>query len=117
MDGQSLHALTTALVGVFFVALGIPLYRGRVPRNGLYGVRTEQTLADDETWYAINRRVGGGFVIGGVLVLLGTALLNANRATAEAAGWRIGAYVALPILSVTLILLDCRRALARRQGK
>jgi hypothetical protein len=41
-----------------FIALAVPLYRGRVPRNSVYGVRVPATLADDRVWYPINARGG-----------------------------------------------------------
>jgi len=63
--------------GVLLIALGIPLWLRRVPRNAVYGVRFASTLADDRIWYEINARCGRDFVaIGaGYLVLLSGALL------------------------------------------
>ena len=40
------------------LVLSIPLILELIPRQGIYGVRTLQTLANDQIWYAANR-VGG----------------------------------------------------------
>jgi uncharacterized membrane protein len=63
--------------GVLLIALGIPLWLRRIPRNALYGVRFASTLSDDRIWYEINVRCGRALVgIGvGYLVLLTGALL------------------------------------------
>lgn len=66
--------------GVLLIALGIPLWLRRVPRNALYGVRFASTLSDDRIWYEINARCGRELVaIGaGYLALLSAALLFAR---------------------------------------
>lgn len=63
--------------GVLLIALGIPLWLRRIPRNALYGVRFASTLSDDRIWYDINARCGRALVGTGVgyLVLLTGALL------------------------------------------
>jgi uncharacterized membrane protein len=63
--------------GLLLVALGIPLWLRRVPRNAFYGVRFASTLSDDRIWYEINARCGRDLVaIGaGYLALLTAALL------------------------------------------
>ena len=63
--------------GVLLIALGIPLWLRRIPRNALYGVRFASTLSDDRIWYEINALCGRALVgIGvGYLVLLTGALL------------------------------------------
>ncbi len=56
--------------GIILIAIGLPLYRRRVPRNSLYGVRFAATLADDHIWYPINARggrdlmaIGAGYIV------------------------------------------------------
>ena len=44
--------IVVALIGW---ALAIPLLRGRVKMNRLYGVRFKRSFESDELWYAINR--------------------------------------------------------------
>jgi uncharacterized membrane protein len=47
-------AMPAALI--FFVA--VPLVVGLIPRNRIYGFRTQKTLADDRAWYPVNRFAG-----------------------------------------------------------
>lgn len=41
-------------VGVLLIALSIPLIRGKIPPNGLYGFRTPRTMSDPGIWYPAN---------------------------------------------------------------
>lgn len=41
---------------------GIPLILKLVPRNEVYGVRTERALSRDEIWYEVNRFGGWALV-------------------------------------------------------
>jgi uncharacterized membrane protein len=41
--------------GMLLAALAVPLIRGRVRPNPLYGVRFPQSFRSEESWYAINR--------------------------------------------------------------
>jgi uncharacterized membrane protein len=68
--------LVFVAVGIVFVALGVPLMRGRVRPNFWYGCRTRKTLSDEKSWYAVNRVTGRDLVIaGGVSALTGLAVL------------------------------------------
>jgi hypothetical protein len=58
------------IIGVSWIALGllvtaaaIPLVRGKVARNGLYGVRLPQSFTSDDAWYAINRFGGRRLIL------------------------------------------------------
>lgn len=54
-------------VSALLILLGLPLSRGRVPPNFLYGYRTNRTMKDPDEWYRVNRRTGVLFVaVGGV---------------------------------------------------
>jgi len=46
---------------LFIVA--VPLALGLIPRNRLYGFRTRTTLADDSTWFRVNRFAGFGIMV------------------------------------------------------
>jgi hypothetical protein len=46
------------LGGALCFALSIPLARGHVGRNALYGARFPESFASDEAWFAINRFAG-----------------------------------------------------------
>jgi SdpI/YfhL protein family len=41
--------------GLLIIGLAIPLVRGRIGRNGWYGIRLPESFRSDEAWYAINR--------------------------------------------------------------
>lgn len=48
-------AVTLAVLGSAIFALLIPLYRGKVKRNPVYGVRIRKAFESEENWYKINR--------------------------------------------------------------
>ena len=62
-------------VGVVFIALGIPLLRGRVRPNWWYGCRTKKTLSDEKVWYAVNRVTGRDLAAGGIALIAGSLAL------------------------------------------
>jgi hypothetical protein len=42
------------VAGLLLLGLAVPLARGKVARNALYGIRFPQSFQSDEAWYAIN---------------------------------------------------------------
>lgn len=50
--------LLFAGVTVLMMAMAVPLMRGWVGPNSIYGVRTPKTLSDEGIWYQSNR-IGG----------------------------------------------------------
>lgn len=67
--------LIFSAAGVVFIALGIPLLRGRVRPNSWYGCRTEKTLSDEKVWYAVNRVTGRDLAAGGIALIAGSLAL------------------------------------------
>ena len=57
-------------IGALYVVLGLPLMLGMVPRNDLYGFRTEKTFSDPAIWYAANRASGRALVIAGLAIAI-----------------------------------------------
>lgn len=56
METTSLFlGLSCLFCAALTVGLSIPLLRGEVKRNGLYGVRLPESLASEEAWLDINR--------------------------------------------------------------
>jgi hypothetical protein len=55
---------------VFLALLGVPLFRGTVPPNGLYGFRVQATLDDPAVWYPVNRLSGVWLFVTGAVLLL-----------------------------------------------
>mmetsp|Transcript_29647 Transcript_29647/g.40948 ORF Transcript_29647/g.40948 Transcript_29647/m.40948 type:complete len:133 (+) Transcript_29647:64-462(+) len=57
-EAQVVMGWFSLLLGILFEVLGFPLWTRWIERDGLYGVKTEQTLADDLTWYKVNEMAG-----------------------------------------------------------
>jgi len=57
--------------GLLIAALSIPIMLRKIPPNLWYGLRTVETLRDENVWYEANARSGRG----GVILGMGIALL------------------------------------------
>ncbi len=68
-------SLIQGLAGLIILALGVPLFLGKVPPNSLYGLRTDKTLENEEVWYRGNRFAGAALVVAGALILLASTVL------------------------------------------
>ncbi|WP_333473399.1 SdpI family protein [Lolliginicoccus lacisalsi] len=93
--------LVVALILVMFAALlmlaGIAGVAGRLPRNRFLGVRSPETLRDDESFALANRVAGPTMIAASVIVLAGSA-------AAAVLGWWIGAAVAaLTVVGAILV--------------
>jgi uncharacterized membrane protein len=97
MSSTQLVHLVFLLLGGLFVALAIPLIRGRVRPNRLYGVRTPRTLGDERVWYEANRK--GGRALAGAGALAATVAL-----VLLAVGWPRDADTAALIHSGVMLL-------------
>jgi uncharacterized membrane protein len=69
-------------VGALMAFLAIPLMKRKVKPNGLYGVRTPEAFASEESWYAINEFGGRKLLqssyvwfVGGILAMLAPYIL------------------------------------------
>jgi hypothetical protein len=96
-----------AIIGIVFIALGLPLMRRRVPLNWKYGVRIAATLADESIWYDVNARSGRDLVVLGA-TLIGAAVVE----PVLFASWRPERHV----LSLIGILVAGVTVLATRAG-
>jgi uncharacterized membrane protein len=56
-----------AIPAVVIFISSIPMALGMVPRNRLYGFRTKRALADDATWFRVNRFAGIAIMIASVM--------------------------------------------------
>ncbi|MDF1740397.1 MAG: SdpI family protein [Verrucomicrobiales bacterium] len=56
-------------IGILTIALSVPMYLGKVKRNGFYGFRTPLTLSSDEVWYPSNRYAAITVVIWSVIAI------------------------------------------------
>jgi hypothetical protein len=57
-----------------FIIVSIPLLKGRVKMNRIYGVRFAQSFKSEEDWYALNR-YGAQQLIFWSFVLIGVAIV------------------------------------------
>lgn len=93
--------------GMVIIAASIPLTRGWVPRNSLYGVRLPSSLESDEAWFTINRFGGKRLAQWAVvLVLIGLCCfflpLQKHPTIAIIVGFAPIAVLAIPIVQTAL---------------
>jgi uncharacterized membrane protein len=65
------------LLPLLFAAIGLPMALQMVPPNVFYGIRTSETLASEQVWYAAN------YWAGVVAIILGLPATAANLAIAR----------------------------------
>lgn len=69
LEGQELRIVVLiAMLHAFvlMILLSLPLARGNVKPNRLYGLRTRGTLADERVWYEANSYAGRLMIRGGI---------------------------------------------------
>lgn len=67
--------LWVILTGLIIAGVSIPLILGKVPPNGLYGVRTAKTLSSPTAWYAGNIYGGKALLLAGITTIVIGALI------------------------------------------
>src|SRR5258708_2228688 len=68
--------ISWTITGLLCIGLAIPLVRGQVGRNGLYGIRFPQSFQSDDAWFAINRFGGKRLIVWSIpLIVIGIVLL------------------------------------------
>jgi hypothetical protein len=104
--------------GILIIGMAFPLYRGRVRRNGLYGVRFPATLADDRVWYPINTRGGRDMIVVG-----GAYLAAVTFTLLFGAHWGIlprilgpTAFLAVGLIVDSIVLWRAASRLAKEMG-
>jgi hypothetical protein len=77
MDAVAITIGVSWIITAFLlVGLSIPLVRGQVGRNALYGVRIRESLESDDAWFAINRFGGKRLIVWSIpLAMVGFASL------------------------------------------
>lgn len=64
------------VVGVVVVLFSVPMARGKVSMNHVYGIRLAKSFESEENWDRMNRFGGRQFLIWGIaLMLLGVVFL------------------------------------------
>ena len=69
-----------AVIGLVFVGTGVAATSGRLPRNGVLGIRTHATMASDHAWKVAHHAAAWSFYAGGAVMLASAAILMAGRA-------------------------------------
>lgn len=90
VPGEAIMRITNLLIGLSLIPLGNIM--PKVKRNGVFGLRTKWSMANDTCWNLSQRFGGLSFVITGCLIVLGSILIS-NPAYQS-------------ILMIVLILLD-----------
>ncbi len=74
MDALALTlGMSWTLAGLVIMGLAVPLVRGRVGRNGLYGAYFREAFETHAAWYAINR-LGGRRSIASAVPMVGVGI-------------------------------------------
>ena len=95
------------LAGLLIIAVSIPLVRGWVPRNSLYGVRTPTTLKSDDAWFEINRYGGRQLIAWAIPLIVAGATcfflpLQVHPVRAIVLGFSPLAILAIPIVRIMM---------------
>lgn len=96
-----LVVVVVVLVGLALVVggTGVLALTGKLPGNGILGVRTPETRRSPEAWESANKAAGPAFIASGVTLLLGTVALGLIG------GW-IGVLVVVVAIVVSFALLN-----------
>ena len=70
MDPKTLLLLVYLGSGLLMASLSIPLIRGKVPPNPLYGFRVPKTLRDERVWYPANRYASQRMLVTAVVLMV-----------------------------------------------
>lgn len=93
--------------GLLVIAVSIPLYLGKIPRNRYYGVRIRKAFVSESNWYAINRHGSVLLMLfGGAVAATGVASLFFSL---EPPGWPLVALVLAPLALIGPVLVGIYR--------
>lgn len=84
--------------GVLLLVTGVLAVRGRLPKNDWVGLRLHEVMRDDTTWRAGHKAGGPVLVAGGVIDIVGGALLLVQRDDLHSPS-----VVALPLIIVAVV--------------
>ena len=91
-----------AYLPLLFVVVCLPMALRLVPPNGVYGIRTAETLASTAVWYTANFRAGvAGVVAGLAATIVDMIVLNSSTLNhAHKMGVSIGAMMATVLVII-----------------
>jgi uncharacterized membrane protein len=97
---------------VLLCVVALPLVLGVIPRNRLYGVRTQRTLSDDRVWYCVNRVAGLALLVSSGVYGAVAAIRPYDRLAADnfaTWGLHLAAFVVPVIISLGLATQYAKR--------
>jgi uncharacterized membrane protein len=102
----NLVAIIILISGIIVALVSVPLVRGKVPPNAIYGIRTKFAFASEENWYRINK-FGGKVFLGVAIIitfvgLIGLFLPNESM---KAYGIVAAGISLVSVLGATLIIM------------
>jgi uncharacterized membrane protein len=99
--------ISPVVAPIIVLFISAALFFKLIPRNPLFGLRTPETTSCDEKWYAANRSLGAGGVVGGAAwLVLTVALPRLGMSAGIATVIGIG-------VAVTTTLIAANRALQK----
>ncbi len=75
MPDETLLLIVYGAGALLLMALAVPMIRGKVPPNGLYGFRVPKTMNNPDIWYPANAYAGWQLLWAGLAILLGVVVL------------------------------------------
>jgi hypothetical protein len=63
------------VIGLLSAVIAVPLIKGKVKPNALYGFRVPQALDDPAVWYAVNAHFGRRLLVTGIATTMAALLL------------------------------------------
>jgi SdpI/YfhL protein family len=93
---------------LLIMGLALPLIRGAVKPNWLYGFRTSDTVSDPDLWYPANAYAGRWLLAVGAVMLLATCVVFWIPSVSDDA-YAIGIVSGLGVLVLVMLALCMRR--------
>jgi hypothetical protein len=110
MNERLLAMTIFILVAALFVALGLPLVRGSVPPNWIYGFRVPKTVKNPDLWYPANAYLGRWMIGLGAALFLFAVVIYFLPVGDRAYGLSLG----IGLTAATLVMfIACMVRLAR----
>ena len=109
MNDVTTASLLFAVVGLLYIALGVPLFRGQVKPNSWYGCRTRKTLSDEKIWYLVNRVTGRDMIAAGIVVLISSLAVFLLRSQMNS-NFAAAVLLAVLIIGVGIMVVNSLKA-------
>jgi uncharacterized membrane protein len=89
---------------LLIMIVSIPLMLERVPKNPLYGFRTNKSMSgSDSEWYRINRIAGAGLFIAGFISLIACLIVPRLIDNGQTAVFSCGGVLLVAIVTATVV--------------